>query len=133
MKEISQIENEIKIIEKKFSDYDSARRIFPEKDKILSLYQEKNSVENAICVNEEKNKYYFNNTKKAQFITYAVSYINWYINRCVNGNSSKEIENNKVGILRGAQAQFEQGVITKEQHKEIKDIVGFFPTIMLFW
>lgn len=41
------------------------------------------------------NKYDFNNTKKAQFITYAVSYINRYINSCVNGNSSKEIENNK--------------------------------------
>ena len=50
-----------------------------------------------------------------------------------NDGHAKEIENNKVGILRGAQAQFEQGVITKEQHKEIKDIVGFFPTIMLFW
>ncbi len=40
-------------------------------------------------------KYDFNNEKKAKFITYAVFYIDRYIQGSVNGWSSKEIENNK--------------------------------------
>lgn len=40
-------------------------------------------------------KYKFDIEKKAKFITYAVHYINRYINTSVNGNSSKDIGNNK--------------------------------------
>ena len=40
-------------------------------------------------------KYNFKNEKKAKFITYAIHYINRYINNCVNGTSVKEVENNK--------------------------------------
>lgn len=40
-------------------------------------------------------KYDFNNEKKAKFITYAIHYINRYINNCVNGTSVKDVENNK--------------------------------------
>ena len=40
-------------------------------------------------------KYNFKNEKKAKFITYAIHYINRYINICVNGVTSKEIENNR--------------------------------------
>lgn len=40
-------------------------------------------------------KYDFNNEKKAKFITYAVFYIDRYIQGSVNGWSSKEIRNNK--------------------------------------
>lgn len=40
-------------------------------------------------------KYKFDIEKKAKFITYAVYYIDRYINSCVNGRTSKEIENNK--------------------------------------
>lgn len=40
-------------------------------------------------------KYDFNNEKKAKFITYAVFYIDRYIQGSVNGWSSKEIENNR--------------------------------------
>lgn len=41
-------------------------------------------------------RYDFNNENKAKFITYAIHYISRYINRCVNGSSSKDIENNKL-------------------------------------
>lgn len=41
-------------------------------------------------------KYKFDIEKKAKFITYAVYYIERYIQRCVNGGSSKEIGNNKL-------------------------------------
>lgn len=41
-------------------------------------------------------KYDLNNEKKAKFITYAIHYINRYINKCVNGTSIKEVENNKL-------------------------------------
>lgn len=40
-------------------------------------------------------KYKFDIEKRAKFITYAVYYINRYINSCVNGRTSKEVENNK--------------------------------------
>ena len=40
-------------------------------------------------------KYKFDIENKAKFITYAVHYINRYINSCVNGKTSKDIENNK--------------------------------------
>ncbi|MDU4724843.1 sigma-70 family RNA polymerase sigma factor [Clostridium sp.] len=40
-------------------------------------------------------KYKFDIEKKAKFITYAIHYINRYINTCVNGRTSKDIENNK--------------------------------------
>lgn len=40
-------------------------------------------------------KYDFNNEKKASFTTYAIHFINRCILICVNGHSSKEIENNK--------------------------------------
>lgn len=40
-------------------------------------------------------EYDFNNDKKASFTTYAIHYINRYIYSCVNGHSSKDIENNK--------------------------------------
>lgn len=44
---------------------------------------------------EAAKRYDFNNEKKAKFITYAIHYINRCINSCVNGHSSKDIENNK--------------------------------------
>lgn len=40
-------------------------------------------------------KYKFDIENRAKFITYAVHYINRYINSCVNGRTSKEVENNK--------------------------------------
>lgn len=40
-------------------------------------------------------KYKFDIEKKAKFITYAIHYINRYINTCVNGRTSKDIGNNK--------------------------------------
>lgn len=40
-------------------------------------------------------KYKFDIEKRAKFITYAVYYIDRYINSCVNGNNTKEVENNK--------------------------------------
>ena len=40
-------------------------------------------------------KYNPNHEKKTKFITYAVFYIDRYIYWCVNGRSSKEVENNK--------------------------------------
>ena len=40
-------------------------------------------------------KYKFDIENRAKFITYAVHYINRYINSCVNGITSKDIENNK--------------------------------------
>ena len=40
-------------------------------------------------------KYDFNNEKKAKFITYAVYYINRYINNSVNGWGTREASNNK--------------------------------------
>lgn len=40
-------------------------------------------------------KYDSNNEKKAKFITYAIHYIGRYIHSCVNGNNTKEVENNK--------------------------------------
>lgn len=40
-------------------------------------------------------KYNFNKENKAQFITYSVHYISRYIYSCVNGRSTKDIENNK--------------------------------------
>lgn len=42
------------------------------------------------------NKYKFDYEKKAKFITYAVYYISKYICICVNGRTSKDIENNKL-------------------------------------
>ena len=44
---------------------------------------------------EAAKRYDFNNEKKAKFTTYAVYYIDRYINRSVNGNSSKEKGNNE--------------------------------------
>lgn len=44
---------------------------------------------------EAAKRYDFNNEKKAKFITYAVYYIDRYINRSVNGGSSKEKGNNE--------------------------------------
>lgn len=41
-------------------------------------------------------KYKFDIENKAKFITYAVYYIERYIQRCVNGGSSKEIGNNNL-------------------------------------
>ena len=41
-------------------------------------------------------KYNFDIDNKAQFITYAVHYINRYILTCINGRSSKDIENTKL-------------------------------------
>lgn len=40
-------------------------------------------------------KYKFDIENRAKFITYAVHYINRYINSCVNGRTSKDVENNK--------------------------------------
>lgn len=40
-------------------------------------------------------KYKFDIENKAKFITYAVYYIDRYINSCVNGKTTKEVENNK--------------------------------------
>ncbi len=40
-------------------------------------------------------KYNPNHEKKAKFITYAIFYIDRYINSCINGITSKDIENNK--------------------------------------
>ncbi|MDU7363898.1 sigma-70 family RNA polymerase sigma factor [Clostridium sp.] len=40
-------------------------------------------------------KYKFDIENKAKFITYAVHYISRYIYICINGKSSKDIENNK--------------------------------------
>lgn len=44
---------------------------------------------------EAAKRYDFNNEKKAKFITYAVYYIDRYIYRAVNGNSTKEKGNNE--------------------------------------
>lgn len=44
---------------------------------------------------EAAKRYDFNNEKKAKFITYAVYYIDRYINISVNGNSTKEKGNNE--------------------------------------
>ncbi|MEX0050100.1 sigma-70 family RNA polymerase sigma factor [Clostridium butyricum] len=44
---------------------------------------------------EAAEKYKFDKENKAQFITYAVSYINRCIHNCANGRSAKEKENNK--------------------------------------
>lgn len=41
-------------------------------------------------------KYKFDIEKKAKFITYAIHYINRYINTCINGRTSKDIENSKL-------------------------------------
>lgn len=41
-------------------------------------------------------KYKFDIKNKAKFITYAVFFIDRYIQRCVNGNSQKEISNNEI-------------------------------------
>lgn len=63
MKELAQLDSEIKIIEKRFLEYDLARRLASVKEKILSLYNEKSINEKrmveiedklAFCVNEEK-------------------------------------------------------------------------------
>ena len=40
-------------------------------------------------------KYKFDMEKRAKFITFAVYYIDRYIHSCVNGRTSKEVENNK--------------------------------------
>lgn len=40
-------------------------------------------------------KYKFDIEKRAKFITYAVYYIDRYIHSCVNGRTTKDIENNK--------------------------------------
>ncbi|MBQ8545928.1 MAG: ATP-binding domain-containing protein [Clostridia bacterium] len=64
MKELAQLDSEIKIIEKRFLEYELARRLTNVKDKILSLYNEKSKNEKeffeiedklAFCVKEEKN------------------------------------------------------------------------------
>lgn len=49
----------------------------------------------ALGLIEAARRYDFNNEKKAKFITYAVHYIDRYINISVNGVSSKDIGNNK--------------------------------------
>ena len=40
-------------------------------------------------------KYKFDIEKRAKFITYAVYYIDRYIHSCVNGRTTKDVENNK--------------------------------------
>lgn len=44
---------------------------------------------------EAAEKYKFDKENRAQFITYSVHYISRYIYSCVNGRSTKDIENNK--------------------------------------
>lgn len=51
--------------------------------------------EGTIGLIEAAKRYDFNNEKKAKFITYAIYYIDRYINLCVNGRSSKDVGNNK--------------------------------------
>lgn len=63
MKELAELDSEIKIIEKRFLEYELARRLANLKDKILSLYNENSKNEKeffenedrlAFCVKEEK-------------------------------------------------------------------------------
>lgn len=58
MKELAQLESEIKIVEKRFSEYDLARRLTNIKDKILSLYNEKSKNEKNIIKIEDKLAFY---------------------------------------------------------------------------
>lgn len=80
------IERNNKIIYKIANNYNGVNREL----EIEDLFQ--NGVLGLIKATE---KYNFNNEKKAKFITYAIHYINRYINNCVNGTSIKEVENNK--------------------------------------
>lgn len=75
------------------------------------------------------NKYNFDMDHKAKFITYAVYYIDRYINSCVNGRSDKEIRNNKfyskctsLNIPIGNEDDGELGDIIKCNSNEIESL-----------
>ena len=54
IKELAELDSEIKIIKKRFLEYEMARRLANIKDKILSLYNEKSENEKEIFVIEDK-------------------------------------------------------------------------------
>lgn len=61
----------------------------------------------------------------------------WLIEIRTGDRHAKEIENNITGILRGAKAKFDSGIIAKKEYNEIRSIVSaaeyeaFFPMLYI--
>ena len=98
------------IIYKIVNKYNGVNRELEEDD----LYQ---SGLTGLIIAVKKYKFYIKN--KAKFITYAVFFIDRYIQRCVNGNSQKEISNNE--LYRKCTSL--NVSIGKEDDREIGDLI----------
>lgn len=66
------------------------------------------------------------NNKKQPITSNPQTICKRYIEQVVSGDRHAiEIEANKAGILRGAQAKLNDGIITKEEHDEICQLVNY--------